>query len=396
MNALVDRFNQTVGRQKGIIVSVTSISNSTDIHFALTRAAKKQPGAGHLPDLFVSYPKTALVIGAENLMDWKDWLSEDQVDEYVPAFVAEGLIEGRLALLPVAKSSSALFVNAAIFEEFAGESGVGYEDLATWEGMFRVAELYHRWSGGRAFFKYDDWLHYSLVNTASLGGEMFQDGRVNFRDKRFQEVWRRLAASALKGEVSLLGGYSTTAMMTGEAVCGVESTASVLYFKDTVTWPDNTATPLDLKIMPVPRFENGRPLAIQRGGGLGVIKSTKQKEHAAAIFGQWLTAEENNLPFVTATGYFPVKTSAYQKLLKGEMSFPDARYAELYRTVGDIQARYSFFVPPFFNGYGELEKAFCAAQQEIFAKYRDSAAQAGASPPDVTREMFLELEKELE
>ena len=46
MNRLVERFNETVGREKGIIVNVTSLSNSTDILFALVAASKKHPGAG--------------------------------------------------------------------------------------------------------------------------------------------------------------------------------------------------------------------------------------------------------------------------------------------------------------------------------------------------------------
>ncbi|MDL2313526.1 hypothetical protein LJC36_00930 [Desulfovibrio sp. OttesenSCG-928-C14] len=41
MNELVDRFNQSVGLEKGITVNVTSLSNSTDIHFAIVAAAKK-------------------------------------------------------------------------------------------------------------------------------------------------------------------------------------------------------------------------------------------------------------------------------------------------------------------------------------------------------------------
>ncbi|MDL2216650.1 extracellular solute-binding protein [Desulfovibrio sp. OttesenSCG-928-M14] len=396
MNTLVEQFNQSVGREKGIIINVTSLSNSTDIHFSLTAAAQKHPGAGDLPDLFTTYPKTALAIGPERLVDWRDYFSEEQREEFVRAFMAEGEISGRLVLLPIAKSSSALFINATIFDQFSKETGVRYEDLVTWEGMFQAAKQYYQWSGGKAFFKYDDWLHYSMMNTASFGGTFFKDDKINFEDSAFQNVWGKLAASAIAGEVCLLGGYTTTAMMTGESLCGVESTASVLYFKDTVTFPDNTSIPLRLKILPVPIFKEGKPLAIQRGGGLGLVKSTTEKEQAAAVFAEWLTAVENNVPFVVKTGYFPVKSSAYQSFLENnEPLFQSEKYLELYEAVLQIHSEYQFYVPPFFESYGEVEKEFSEAQIEIFKKYRSNTVNDHISSNTLMQKMFEELQSSM-
>jgi multiple sugar transport system substrate-binding protein len=397
MNRWVERFNETVGKQKGIVVNVVSLSNSTDIHFSLVAAAKKHPGAGELPDLFITYPKTALSIGPERLADWKDHFSGEQLAKFVPSFLAEGEIASRLVLFPVAKSSSALFVNGEIFERFASETSLTYEDLDTWEGTFRAAKLYHKWSGGKAFFKYDDWLHYSMLNTAALGGALFKDNRIDFRNATFRKVWGDLASSALAGEVSLVGGYATTVMMTGEAVCGVESTAAVLYFKDAVTYPDNTSAPLHLKVLPVPYFKDGKRLAIQRGGGLGLVKSTPEKERAAAVFADWFAAEENNVPFVIETGYFPVRRDAYRDFLqKNDARLQSGKYHELYGAVQKIHAGYEFFVPPFFDGYGETEKKFSDAQTELFKKYRGKADSVASISDDFLSKLLSELESAVE
>lgn len=396
MNALVEHFNQDVGRGKGIIVNITSLSNSTDIHFALVAAAKKYPGAGELPDIFISYPKTALDIGQDRLVDWKDYFPEEKLAEFVPSFLAEGEINGRLLILPVAKSSSALFVNATIFDQFARESGVRYEDLATWEGMFRTAKLYNQWSGGKAFFKYDDWLHYGLINTTALGGEFFQGNSVNFQDQEFQRIWSQLAASAVSGEVCLLSGYTTTAMMTGETLCGISSTAAVLYYHDRVIFPDNTSIPLRLKVLPVPYFEGGRRLAVQRGGGLGLVKSTPEKERAAAVFAEWLTAVENNVPFAVETGYFPVKTKAYENFLsQPDLPFKNERYRDLYSTIQQIQAEYQFYIPPFFENYGEVEKAFSEVQLDLFKKYRKQNSDAPLDLNYLPQQILIELESSM-
>ena len=124
MNRLVERFNLTEGKEKGIIVNVTSLSNTVAIHFPLVAAAKGEPGAGVLPDIFVTYPKTVLTIGADKFADWNDHVPADVRKDLVPAFLEEGMVDGRQVMFPVAKSSRALFVNATIFDRFSAETGL--------------------------------------------------------------------------------------------------------------------------------------------------------------------------------------------------------------------------------------------------------------------------------
>ncbi|MBQ4326380.1 MAG: extracellular solute-binding protein [Mailhella sp.] len=396
MNRLVERFNLTEGKEKGIIVNVTSLSNTVAIHFPLVAAAQGKPGAGILPDIFVTYPKTVLTIGADRFADWNDTIPADVRKDFVPSFLEEGMVDGRQVMFPVAKSSRALFVNATIFDRFAAETGLSYDDLITWEGMFKAAEAYHRWSGGKAFFKYDEWMHYSLLNTAALGGDFFTAKKVNFASPQFAMVWKKLARAAVKGHVCMLKCFSTAAMMVGETLCGVESTASILYFKDYMTFPDNTHLPLRLRILPAPKFNGARPLTILAGSSLCIPKSTKAKEYAASIFAQWLTKEENNVPFAVSTGYLPVKNEAFSRIVKAEhLDGLDEKTQELYKTVNRLHREYEFYKLPFFDGYGELEKKFCDEQMALFERWK---SKCGGREPDeaMLDAMFEEFRERME
>ncbi len=393
MNDLVKRFNRTVGREKGIVVNVTATFTTTSIRDPLAAAARELPGSGVLPDMFTAYPRDALAVGPEKLMDWRTRMSPEALADYVPSFIEEGMHEGRLLVFPIAKSTGALFVNAGIFEKFSAETGVKYEDLATWEGLFEAARIYYEWSGGKAFYKHDDWWHYTMLGAAAHGATLFRDGKLNFDEPHVQKIWKQLARSAVLGHVCLMEGYSTTAMMTGDTVCGVESTASILYYKDRMTLPDNTTMPLRLRIFPVPRYSGGGTPALQRGSGLAVRKGDPRKEEAAAVFAAWLTEAEVNIPFVVSTGYLPVKESAYKQFLeRNDIPVPEgnARAEELYKAVGAVYASSEFFIPPYFKGYGELEKTFTAAQAEIFKRYR-LACVDGQVPEHVEDAMFEEL-----
>ena len=210
MNDLVERFNSTVGRERGIVVEVTSVSNSTAIHSALVSAARLQPGSGDLPDLFICYPKTLAAMGSNRALDWNSWFSKKEREAFVPEFLEEGILDGGLRLFPLTKSTNIFYVNASISDRFSRDTGVTYADLATWEGVFDAAEKYYRWSGGKAFFKYDDWLHYFMINTEALGGSFFSGENINWESPVLKKIWTPLARAALKGEVNLSPGYSTT------------------------------------------------------------------------------------------------------------------------------------------------------------------------------------------
>lgn len=395
MNALVERFNLTEGRKHGVIISVTSVSNSTAIHGALVDAAHARPGAGELPDLCICYPKTLIAMGSDLALDWNSVFSEKELEAYVPQFLEEGRIEGKLKVFPVAKSTNTLFLNAALFEPFARECGVTYADLDTWEGLFHAAKLYYTWSHGKPFFMYDDWLHYAMLNTEALGDRFFEDGHINWDSPALHRVWHALAEAALNGEVCLMTGYSTKAMMTGEAVCGVESSAGVLYFKDTVTLKDNSTIPLRLTALPVPRFKGAKRLDLQRGCGLCALNTTPQKKAAAALFCKWLTTPENNLSFVIEGGYIPVRKESYRKLAeeKDNLPFRNERYRILYAMLTKLYAKTSFYTPPVFEGYGRVEYGFADTLRAVFAEYRTKLAGKEDSLDNLVEQTFTQMKQ---
>lgn len=89
LNELIDEFNRTEGKKKGVAVSVVSVSNSTEIDAALIASANGEPGSVALPDLFTAYPRIAEKIGTDRLLDWKNYYNETELSEYVADFLKE-------------------------------------------------------------------------------------------------------------------------------------------------------------------------------------------------------------------------------------------------------------------------------------------------------------------
>ena len=367
LNDLIEEFNQTVGKEQQINVQVTSVSNTNTIHELVLGAANGEPGASELPDLFISYPKTVMALPDESiLVDYRDYFSQEELSAFLPAFVEEGTINDRLVILPVAKSTEIMFINKTIFDRFSQATGVKLEDLDTWEGLFKAAEVYAAWTDGqtpdipgdaKSMFVHDYYFNYFQVGAESLGEDFFQGDELAFGPV-FQTAWEPLAQAALQGGVWLQGGYATESLRTGDSIVSVASSASILYYSDVVTYPDNTSEDITIISRPCPVFENGEKLVMQRGAGFCTIRSTPERERAAVTFLKWLTEPERNVEFVTRTGYMPVTQTAFEKELpKAIQGLDSAKYASLYQAYLDTQKDYTFYVPPQLETYLSLEMA---------------------------------------
>ena len=134
------------------------------------------------------------------------------------------------------------------------------------------------------------------------------------------------------------------------------SSASILYYSDVVTYPDNTSEDITIISKPCPVFENGDKLVMQRGAGFCTVRSTPEREQAAVTFLKWLTEPTHNVEFVTKTGYMPVTKEAFEnELPKAIEGLESEKYKSLYQAYLDTQRDYQFYVPPHLETYLDLE-----------------------------------------
>ena len=389
LNDLIDQFNQTVGKEQQINVQVTSVSNTNTIHELVLAAANGEPGASELPDLFISYPKTVMALPDDSiLLDYRDYFSEEELSAFLPAFVEEGMVNNRLVILPVAKSTEIMFINQTIFDRFSQATGVTIEDLDTWEGLFKAAEIYASWTDeqtpdipgdAKSMFVHDYYFNYFQVGAESLGENFFQGDELAF-GPAFQTAWDPLVQAALQGGVWLKGGYATESIRTGDSIVSVASSASILYYSDVVTYSDNTSEDITIISRPCPIFEDGEKLVMQRGAGFCTVRSTPEREQASVAFLKWLTEPGHNVEFVTQTGYMPVTHAAFEnELPKAIEELKSAKYASLYQAYLDTQANYEFYVPPQLETYLSLETTLEDQVRAQLALGRQDYLDAGES-----------------
>ena len=350
MNAFIEQFNTTVGREKGIIINVTLMSNASQIGKKLKDAQTDKAGSKEMPDLFFCHSSDARSLGADNLLNWKDYFSPSELNDFVPDFLSDGTVDDNLSVFPVSKSTYMLFIAGGVFDRFAAEKKVSLSNLGTWKGFFDVAEKYYEWSGGKPFCAIDFLIRLVELCVISDGENIsYKDGWYDVNNPALIKAYDMFATSIAKGHIVVSDMYSNTQVMTGQTCAGIGSSASVLYYNDEITYPDNTSEPMNLRVLPMPQQTGKQKVATQAGVGLCAYKTTDVKAEASTVFAKWFTEERRNVDFVLSTGYMPVRKGAFDKI--GENSFKSEAYKNLYTTLTTTVETCAFKKEPDFDGY---------------------------------------------
>ena len=393
MDLLIDEFNSTLGRERGIVIDVTAISSSSELNKSLTMIVNGDPGAPAMPDIFTGYPKVAIQFQQKGmLVDFDDYFTGEELAAYVDAFVEEGRIaDGGLYVFPIAKSTEVLYVNQSLFDKFAAATGAKQEDLATFEGIARLSKQYYAWSGGKQFYAADSWFNFAQVGMAQLGGSIFAGEALSLNSGTFDHIFQTVYAPAVEGGISIYDGYSSDLSKTGDLICSTGSSAGILFYGDTITYPDGTTEAVEYSILPYPTFEGGSRTAIQRGGGLMVGASTEEKEYAACVFIKWLTAAEQNMKFVDETGYLPVTKQAFEEEMPGHLdSIADVRVRKMLTSVLSMYESYTFFTAPNYGNFDSDSDGFETKFKRILSDHREAFLAGEAVSPE---EALQELKK---
>lgn len=328
LDEMVLEFNDTIGREKGIIAEAYSKGNVDELEKSILSSIQKEPGSEKLPTIFASYADTAYMTEKLGyLADLDEYFTEEELSEYIPSYLEEGRIgeNGELKIFPIAKSSEIFMMNKTDWDKFADETDVSIELLSTYEGITQAAKKYYEWTDaqtpevlndGKAFYGRDAVANLFFISSMQYGIEMFQVEKehVNLNVDRnvMKKIWDNYYVPYISGYFYSYGKFRSDDVQMGKILAFTGSTSSAGYFpKEVIEGEDSYA--IEALILPPPVFKGGQKYAVQQGAGMAVTKGTKEVEAAAAEFLKWFTQAEHNMMFAEISSYLPVKKQANKK-----------------------------------------------------------------------------------
>lgn len=313
---MVQEFNESVGKEQGIVVEAVSKGSIGEMNQALSDSVEKRIGADPLPQITAAYADMAYLLEQQGLLaDMNPYLTAEERARYVDAYMEEGYFNGdALWLFPTAKSTEMLTVNMTDWETFAAETGAEISDFQTWEGVVSLAQRYYDWSDGKAMFGRDAFANYMLVGSYQLGHDIFSvhNNKVtlDFDKQVMKRLWDCYYTPYISGYFAAGGKFRSDDMKTGNVIAYVGSSASATYTPATVSFENGSSYDITCQLLPLPIFAGTAPCAVQQGAGMTVLKSNQEAEAAAVTFLKWFTEPERNLEFCIQAGYLPVTKEA--------------------------------------------------------------------------------------
>lgn len=324
-NALVDSFNESVGKEKNIVVESSSQGSVNDLESNVMDAAEEKVGAADMPNIFSAYADTAYKLDqAGQVVDLSDYLTDEEKSEYIDAYLKEGDFsgDGSIKIFPVAKSTELLFLNKTDWDKFAEATGADESDLETVEDLVETSEKYYNWTDeqteepddGKALFGRDAMANYMFVGARQLGGNLFEvkDGKMtlNFDKEIVRKLWDNYYVPYVKGYFAASGRFRSDDIKTGNILAYVGATSSATFFPTQVMTSDTESHDIELEVLTPPEFEGGKKVAVQQGAGMVVTKTDEEQMYASVQFLKWFTEDERNIQFSVASGYLPVTKTA--------------------------------------------------------------------------------------
>ncbi len=319
---LVAQFNTTIGESSGIVVEAVNQGSINELAQKTLDSLSHKVGALDSPDVFAAYADTVYQASLmDRVVDISTYLLAEEKTTYVDNYLEEGDLDdnGSLYIFPIAKATEVLILNETDWKPFTRATGAKESELATWEGIVRLSEMYYRWTDGltdapydgKAFFGRDAMANYILVGCAQIGSDLFHvsngTASLQINQATMRRLWDCYYVPYISGYFASFGRFRSDDVKTGDLIAIVGSTSSAAYYPSEVTLQDGSTYPISAKVYPVPNFEGTSPYAVQQGAGMAIVKSNPQKEQAAVTFLKWFTDQQQNNAFSSSSGYLPVK-----------------------------------------------------------------------------------------
>lgn len=355
LTELTDKFNSE--NEYGITVKLVNQGQVSDLQSKLTANA----ASGTLPELALAY-NNAVTEFLPEIIDLKPFIESDfdNYEDIIESYRAENEEFGIVSGLPFNKSTYVYFYNKTLFDE------LGITAPTTWDELYAAGEKMMD-AKGVAVMGYDDRAGMMEALVRQAGGQYVTEEGVLFNDESGLAAAEYLKTMYSNGYATLAdGGEFFSNLLSNGLIAGyVGSSAGVSYINTDV---DGDGESWELGVAPVAANKQGA--AYMAGTNLMMFAKDTNEQKAAWEYMKFLTSTESTTTWAIATGYLPVRTSAFEseeyQAFMEENPAAAAAYAQ-----SDV-----FFYAPTFDASNDLRTGMNTATEEVMLELKDSEMDA--------------------
>jgi len=279
-------------------VELVNAGTGNDQYTKLQNAITAGSGAPDVVQIeYGALPQFAL---GDALLDLTPYGFGDLESDYTESTWGQVVFDGKIYGLPQDSGPTALFYNAAVFDQY------GIEVPTTWDEYLEAARKLHAADPTKYITSDTGDAGFTMTSIWQAGGLPFKtegtNVTVNLQDegsKRWADYWNQLIQEEL---VSPVPGWSDD-WYKGLADGGVASLVIGAWMPGVLegSVPDAAG---DWRVAPVPTWD-GTPASSENGGGGQSVTKQSKNPALAAGFLKWLNNSPESLKIFTDEGGFP-------------------------------------------------------------------------------------------
>ncbi len=253
---------------------------------------------------------------APHLLDLSGYVSQEQIDSYLPALVVNNTVDGKLVALPLRIGFGMLYYRTDLLEKYGFDA-----PPTTWDELIEMAQTIQdgeRAEGNNEFWgfvwqgnAYEGLTANALEWQVSNGGGtvVSPDGEIQVNNPQAIAAFERAA-----GWVGTISPPGVTSYAEEDARA-VWHAGNAAFMRN---WPFAYAATLSSEVIadkfdvaPLPAGDSGKGAAVLGGWHIGVSRYSEHPE-AAAAFAAFFTSAESELLYSIATSSPPAVAALYE------------------------------------------------------------------------------------
>ena len=289
--ALTDKFNAENG--KGITVNLVNQGGYTDLSKKLMGAVASKT----LPDMAQVY-NSWIASTLDVVVPLDDFIAKDfdNYEDILESYRKEGAEFGKTYTIAFNKSSQVFFYNKTKYQE------LGLTPPTTWDELLAVSKTLFD-ATGKPSLGYDDLVAMFQQYVMQNGSAFIENGEVKFTSPEGIAAMKYILDLHKIGYARTAGEdkYMSSPFNNGDVFAYVGSSAGAAYI---------TPNGFEYGAAPLPKGVKGA--VPQAGTNLAMFTQDAAKQAATWEYIKFLTSAESTTQWAIATGYLPIRTSAFE------------------------------------------------------------------------------------
>ena len=298
------------------------------------------------------------------------------VEEVIPQFLDECVLEGYYYAIPFMRSTEACYINKNYVEAL----GYTIPEKLTWDFIWEVSEAATAKNEDGTYvvngqkvlipfiYKSTDNMMIQMLRQKGAGYST-QDGQVLLFNDTTKELLYEIAEHVKTRSFSTfkISSYPANFLNAGQCIFAIDSTAGATWMGSDaplIDIPEENLVDFETVVKPIPQFDPENPQMISQGPSICIFnKEDPQEVLASWLFAQYLLTNDVQIAYSQTEGYVPVTSKAQQSETYQDYLSRAGEDNDLYYDVKIAASKLlmentgNTFVTPVFNGSVSLRNA---------------------------------------